>query len=337
MSLLRLSIVGAFLVMLAPVRAVIFYGTEDPTVNTTAPTGALAGSGWQYEGQFGSFLGTVIGSNYFITAKHIGGGIGQTFNFNGTTYTTTAVFPDPTSDLQIWQVAGTFPVHAPLFQGVAGSEVNLSLVVFGRGTRRGDPLDVGGDSHLGGWLWGNSDEVQRWGTNVVGSIYTDPTFGRLVRAPFDANAGPDEAHLSSGDSGGAVFVFDINTNSWELAGINLGVDGSFSKSSAGTNPFNAAMFDTTGLFVQSDRGNWETAPNPSAFYATEIAAHKGFIESVMMQLRSVVSRKMQGNAGTFDVDLPESGSPGIECRSGGPTNDYTVVFTFQNTTRTITR
>jgi hypothetical protein len=330
MSLLRLSIVGAFLVILAPVRAVILYGTDDPTANTTAPTAALAGSGWQYEGQFGSFLGTVIGANYFVTAKHIGGGVGQTFSFNGTAYTTTALFPDPSSDLQIWQVAGTFPVHAPLFQGVAGSEVNLNLVVFGRGTRRGDPFDVGGDSHLGGWLWGNADAVQRWGTNVVGSIYTDPSFGNLVRAPFDANAGPDEAHLSSGDSGGAVFVFDTTTNSWELAGINLAVDGPFSTSSAGTNPFNAAMFDTTGLFVQSDQGDWETAPNPSAFYATEIAAHKGFIESVMMQLMSVVSRKTHGNAGTFDVDLPESGSPGIECRFGGPTNDYTIVFTFEN-------
>jgi len=172
--------------------------------------------------------------------------------------------------------------------------------------------------------------VQRWGTNVVGSIYTDPSFGNLVRAPFDANAGPDEAHLSSGDSGGAVFVFDTTTNSWELAGINLAVDGPFSNSSTGASPFNAAMFDTTGLFVQSDQGDWETAPNPSAFYATEIAAHKGFIESVMMQLMSVVSRKTHGNAGTFDVDLPESGSPGIECRFGGPTNDYTIVFTFEN-------
>ena len=330
MSLFRLTIVAAFLVMLAPVRAVILYGTDDPTVNTTAPTAPLAGSGWQYEGQFASFLGTVIGSNYFITAKHIGGSVGQAFSFNGTSYTTTAVFPDPASDLQIWQVAGTFPVHAPLFHGIAGSEVNLSLIVFGRGTRRGNPVQVGGDSHLGGWLWGNSDEVQRWGTNLVGSIYSDPTFGNLVRAPFDANAGPNEAHLSSGDSGGAVFVFDTTTNSWELAGINLAVDGPFSTSSTGTSPFHAAMFDTTGLFVQNDQGNWETAPNPSAFYATEIAAHKGFIESVVMQLMSMVSRKMHGNAGTFDVDLPETGSPGIECRSGGPTNDYTIVFTFKN-------
>ncbi len=320
----------AIVALAGPSYAVILFGTADPSTNTTAPTGPLANSGWQYEGQFGSFLGTVIASNYFVTAKHIGGNVGQTFTFNGTSYPTTAVFPDPSSDLQVWQVAGTFPIHAPLYSSAPGSEVNLNLVVFGRGTQRGNSVFVGNDSHLGGWLWGPGDEVERWGTNVVESIYTDSNFGRLVRAAFDKSAGPNEAHLSTGDSGGAVFIFNSTTNRWELAGINLGVDGSFSTSSSGTNPFNAAMFDTTGLFVDDGAGSWAAAPNPSAFYSTEIAAHRRFIESVVMQLTSVVSRKIHGMAGTFDVNLPSSGSPGIECRSGGMTDDYTIVFTFAN-------
>jgi hypothetical protein len=45
---------------------------------------------------------------------------------------------------------------------------------------------------------------------------------------------------------------------------------------------------------------------------------------------AVVSRKVHGSAGTFDVDLPLTGSPGIECRSGGANSDYTLVFTFAN-------
>ncbi len=44
--------------------------------------------------------------------------------------------------------------------------------------------------------------------------------------------------------------------------------------------------------------------------------------------QSAVSRKVHGGAGTFDVDLGVSGPPGIECRSGGATNDYTIVVTF---------
>ena len=45
---------------------------------------------------------------------------------------------------------------------------------------------------------------------------------------------------------------------------------------------------------------------------------------------SAVSRKSHGGAGTFDVDLPLSGPPAIECRSGGVTNDFQMVLTFAN-------
>jgi hypothetical protein len=43
---------------------------------------------------------------------------------------------------------------------------------------------------------------------------------------------------------------------------------------------------------------------------------------------NAVSRKIHGTAGTFDVGLPLVGTPGIECRSGGATNDYQMVITF---------
>jgi hypothetical protein len=43
---------------------------------------------------------------------------------------------------------------------------------------------------------------------------------------------------------------------------------------------------------------------------------------------SAVSRKVHGTAGTFDVNLPLTGAPGIECRSGGTTGNYQMVVTF---------
>ena len=49
-----------------------------------------------------------------------------------------------------------------------------------------------------------------------------------------------------------------------------------------------------------------------------------------VELVSAVSRKIHGNAGTFDVDLPLTGNPGIECRSGGANGNYTIVFKFAN-------
>ena len=45
-------------------------------------------------------------------------------------------------------------------------------------------------------------------------------------------------------------------------------------------------------------------------------------------VQSAVSRKTHGSAGNFDVNLPLTGTPGIECRTGGGTNDYTIVVTF---------
>ena len=45
----------------------------------------------------------------------------------------------------------------------------------------------------------------------------------------------------------------------------------------------------------------------------------------------IVSRKVHGNVGQFDVNLPLAGPHGIECRSGGANGDYTLVFTFANT------
>jgi hypothetical protein len=44
---------------------------------------------------------------------------------------------------------------------------------------------------------------------------------------------------------------------------------------------------------------------------------------------------MHGTVGTFGIDLPLTGSPGVECRSGGANGDYTLVFTFANPLTTV--
>jgi hypothetical protein len=55
------------------------------------------------------------------------------------------------------------------------------------------------------------------------------------------------------------------------------------------------------------------------------------LKPVPVQLVGAASRKTHGNAGPFDVDLPETGNPGIECRSGGTNGNCTLVFNFANT------
>ena len=53
--------------------------------------------------------------------------------------------------------------------------------------------------------------------------------------------------------------------------------------------------------------------------------HKAGASSTL-QLVSAVSRKTHRTAGTFDVSLPLTGTPGVECRNGG--GSYTFVFNF---------
>jgi dockerin type I repeat protein len=47
-------------------------------------------------------------------------------------------------------------------------------------------------------------------------------------------------------------------------------------------------------------------------------------------LTGVVSTKTHGASGPFDINLPLSGPPGIECRSGGANLNHTLVFTFNH-------
>src|ERR1700682_6142878 len=76
----------ALVTFVAAADGVILYRTDDPTANTPEPAGVLAGSGWQYEGNFGAYLGTAIAPHYFITAKHLGQ-VSDKFVYHGVNYT----------------------------------------------------------------------------------------------------------------------------------------------------------------------------------------------------------------------------------------------------------
>jgi hypothetical protein len=112
----RGALVALLLAATAPLssEAVILYRTGDPVANTSAPTGTLSGSGWQFEGIWGAFLGTPVAPHFFLSAQHIGQA-GTVFTFGGTDYTLVKAVGDPNSDLDLWQIAETFPVFAPLY------------------------------------------------------------------------------------------------------------------------------------------------------------------------------------------------------------------------------
>ncbi len=254
-------------------HAVILIDTSDPSANTTAPTGVLANSGWQFEGDWGGFLGTPIAPHFFISAAHIGQA-GANLVFQGSTYTSVRAFGLTNSDLLIWQVNETFPSFAPLYS--KQDEIGKHLVVIGRGTKRGSEIFL--DGTLRGWNWGAGDGLRRWGENHVVDLV--PYNGHdLVYATFDQGI-PNESHLSSGDSGGAIFLSDGDV--WKLAGISYAVDDLYTAPDTSTG-FDAAVFDARGYYTY-DGTNFtlitgDTAV-PTGFYASRISSELAWIYSV---------------------------------------------------------
>ena len=125
----------------------------------------------------------------------------------------------------------------------------------------------------------------------------------------------------------------------------------FSNAAWATNQTASAVSWNSETFAQNQNANairWGTLYNfrfdsnrpPQAANATVGFFKTGSPITVAIQaptpdtcnpllLTSAVSRMTHGGAGDFDVDLPLTGEPGVECRNGG--GNLTVVVTFTNT------
>lgn len=281
-----------------PGHAMVFLDNTSTAAsyNATAPTGALAGSGWDLTGNLNSFIGTPIDSRYFVTAKHAGwnnttqysvtfaSGPNQgTFNASKTEH-----WDDPNSDLRVWKLSSTansFVSWAPLYTST--NEAGKDLVMFGRGYTRGAAVTV--DSELKGWQWSSSGAgTKRWGTNVVTGYADYQTVGNnhLLYADFDQAAGGTEAVMANLDSGAGVFIKDGDT--WKLAGVGYSVDGYFNTVPSDSGRFLAALFDVRGLYV-GEGANWtyydpapvNPNPIPSAFYASRVSSEFNWIMGIV--------------------------------------------------------
>jgi hypothetical protein len=295
------ALIGALGLLLAgTAEAIIFDSTGSSTFNDSAPTSTYADSGWQWQGQFGSFLGTMIGPHQFITAQH--------FGMQGNTFTSTAAFNGSATviynialdglgnpiytdiagtDLRVVQVVETFASYATIYS--SSDEVGHEMLVTGRGGPRGTDLllDTGSGAQLKGWTTGGADGVARWGTNTVSDIVPAgfSPVGDLLQFDFNHNASANEATLSVGDSGGGIFIKQSGV--WKLAGINYGTDGSFDTNNitGDSSQFSAALFDAGGYYIGSDSEGWNQLPdtgsdNPSSGYGSRLSTSAAQINAI---------------------------------------------------------
>ena len=94
----------------------------------------------------------------------------------------------------------------------------------------------------------------------------------------------------------------FSKNNWTLSGLKLPMD--------------------QNVFIRA-RGYYRSGEHNASESIVQAAR-----EVFLFGPTRVVSRKVHGSAGTFNIDLPLSGTPGVECRSGGENGAYQVVFNF---------
>jgi hypothetical protein len=285
-----LSALALWLFAVSTSSGILMYDTDNALANTSAPTGIYAGSGWAYQGEYGGFLGTMIGEKYFITAQHFGLQ-GSTFvstaTFNGSANVTYTIDSAANGGQGYWDIAGTdfrilkinesFSSYAQLYTGSA--EAGKTMVTFGRGGPRGAAVDLNGP--VQGWYHTGSDGVSRWGANTVDAAVPSG-IGDLLVAGFDAVSGQQESTLSSGDSGGGVFI--QVSGQWFLAGINYGVEGYFDTNDTvgDFNEFDAALFNKNGYYMGDDSSGWQLQSNaPSSLYMSRISDSATTINSII--------------------------------------------------------
>lgn len=232
--------------------------------------------GWQYVGSWQVGGGVAVAPNYFLTAQHLGGGVGGSFILNGVSYTTTALYDIEDTDLRLVQIDGTFPAYAPLYHDAPGSEKGqpVSLVGFGIYTQ-GTPVVTNGVQN--GWYWGQA-AGKNSAMNTVADVVTVDDAQHLAYN-FSPIANRSQGIYAPGDSGGGMFLY--SGGKWRLAGIAHAVS-SFYQTEDETGALQAAIYNPAGLYVQGDQENLVPATAPQQGFATEVAAYFPQLDRILL-------------------------------------------------------
>lgn len=252
----RLSLCGAFLLLLLPSSQAVVINTDTGLGNTNAP---IDDPGWANIGVLGGGSGIYLGGDWVLTAAHVGagsitlGGISYSPLANTTVQLTNgAVGKTVYTDLIMFRLTATPAGLGSLTLMSSPPILGDSVTMIGAGRDRGTFSQWSLNTSTTPWTWsevtsgGNAagyktveSRAMRWGTNDVSSpgLWLNDGVGdiRSFATTFSASGQADsEAQAVNGDSGGAVF-FKRGTN-WELGGVMLGVGGFSGQPDPATTP-----------------------------------------------------------------------------------------------------
>ena len=169
------------------------------------------------------------------------------------------------------------------------------------------------------WRWMGSAAMDHSGDLAIGFSASGPNYfpslhyaGRLAADPIN-NLSQGEAVLFAGlgiEANTGIFPFRNRWGDYSALTVDPNDDCTFWY----TNEYLAPNSPTDILPV-----DWHTRIGSFKFSQC--------VSPTSVPILSAVSRKVHGSAGTFDVDLPLTGT-GIEPRVGGSTGDHHIVVTF---------
>jgi hypothetical protein len=154
-----------------------------------------------------------------------------------------------------------------------------------------------------------------------GTLFTDSVV--VLGIPMEQPVGAPDAGSNYNSDGTITIYIDKSKvgspHPGDLLGAVNGRTFNTGDTSSETLERSNELVDHTFVKGNTDNGY------PAATYTVvgNTICSSGSIEPV-----SAVSRKTHNTAGDFDVDLPLTGAPGIECRTGGASGAHTVVITF---------
>ena len=176
-------------------------------IQTTQPIGM--GPGWDYVVNVNGASAVYLGNGWMLTAKHVGSG---GFTISGTSYSVvggsqhTLLNPDDSiADLMMFQINGEPDLPA------------LSLA---------STVNIGGTVLMIGYGDKGARNQKSWGTNLItlnNTLATDQD-NNISTVIFGTEYGASQTWGITGDSGGAGFVYNISSSTWELAGIMIAND-----------------------------------------------------------------------------------------------------------------
>jgi hypothetical protein len=160
--------------------------------------------------------------------------------------------------------------------------------------------------------------VVAWGRNNLGQINVPPGLSGVIEI------GAGNSHNLALKFDGTVVAWGYNGNGQTSvpAGLNA-----VAHVAAGN--YHSLALKSDGTVVPWGGNDYRQCDVPIALSGVfQIGAGNHHSLALATAPAIAVSRKTHAGSGVFDVDLPLTGTAGVECRTGGATNDHQLVVTY---------